>query len=107
MTFKQVVVRLDEANAIEDPLVFEWYGRYVGLSSQVQPGHYTIDPAWTQKEILEVITTRRVDTSVRVYIPAGWNRWQIADRLSEAGLINRKDFLNRVRMEGLEGQSSR
>ena len=51
MTFKQVVVQLDKANAIEDPLVFEWYGRYVGLSSQC-PGHYTIDPAWTQRRFL-------------------------------------------------------
>ncbi len=104
MTFKQIVIRLEQVGAVQDPLVFEWYGRYSGLGQKIQPGHYVIEPDWTPKELLATLSTRKKSHSVRVHIPAGWNRWQIADRFSNMGLIDRNEFLNRVRMESLEGK---
>ena len=37
-------------------------------------------------------------------LPEGYNRWQVADALSAAGLVDRAAFLRRVARDGLEGR---
>jgi len=104
MTFKQVVILLEKKGVLQDPLVFEWYGRYAGLGSHIQPGRYQILPHWTAREVLAAITTQQQSKTIRVHIPVGWNRWQIAERMSSLGLVDADAFLRRVRIESLEGQ---
>ncbi|MGC6416249.1 MAG: endolytic transglycosylase MltG [Bradymonadia bacterium] len=102
-SFKQTVVALTRSGIIRDSLVFELYARYQGLDREIKAGRYLIPRETTPRQLLEALKRGGLEESVQVTIPEGWNRWQIADRLAKLGLINREQFLNRVRLEGLEG----
>jgi len=104
MSFKQVAARLNHAGIIKDSTVFEWYGRWLGVDRSIKAGSYTIEPHWTPKQLLEKLKAGTLPRTIRITLPEGLNRWQMADRLSAAGLIERDAFLRRIRMEALEGR---
>ena len=104
MTFKQIVARLSRDELLRDPLVFEWYGRYIHADRSIKAGTYQISRNWTPRVLLEKLKKGILPISVRITIPEGWNRWQIADRLHALGLTDRASFLRRVEMESLEGK---
>ena len=104
MTFKQVTIRLKRDGIVNDALAFEWYGRWIGADRKVRAGVYTIAADWTPRRLLKELEKGTLPKAVRVTLPEGFNRWQMADRLAKAGLIDRTSFLKRVEMERLEGR---
>jgi UPF0755 protein len=102
--FRQVVEILNEADLVTDPLVFEWYGRYEDAGSHIKAGHYLVDRAMTPRQLLDQLRKGSLPAQVRVTIPEGFNRWQIADLLSQAGVVDRNAFLERVERDDLEGR---
>jgi UPF0755 protein len=104
MTFKQVVARLSHDKLIKDSMVFEWYARYIEADRSVKAGTYQLSSDWTPRILLEKLKKGTLPKAIRVTIPEGWNRWQIADRLRTAGVVDRSVFLRRVEMESLEGK---
>ncbi len=104
MRFDQVVQLLEDAEAIRDPLVFSLYARYTKADRGIKAGEYFVDLGWTPKKLLKALREGSLPKQIRVTIPEGFNRWQVADRLSKRGLVDRARFLRRVEREGLEGR---
>lgn len=104
MSFAAIVDRLHETGVIDDPLTFELYGRYLGIGRRLKAGSYTLDLSQTPRELLRALEAGTLPPEVRVTIPEGWNRWQIADLLAEKGLATRAAFLARVERDDLEGR---
>ncbi|MEZ4435122.1 MAG: endolytic transglycosylase MltG [bacterium] len=102
--FKQIVARLHDAGIVQDPLVFELYGRYRGAGTRIKAGRYEVDLGQTPRELLAALQKGTLAPSVRLTIPEGWNRWQIADQLASLGLADREAFLARVERDDLEGR---
>ncbi|MCA9538503.1 MAG: endolytic transglycosylase MltG [Myxococcales bacterium] len=103
-SFRAIVARLHDAGVVTDPLVFEWYGRYRGVGSKLKAGTYAIDLRDTPRELLAALERGTLPAQVRITIPEGFNRWQIADLLAERGLADRQAFLERVERDNLEGR---
>lgn len=103
-TFKRVVALLHEAGIVSDPLVFELYGRYREAGRAVKAGTYLVDLSMTPRQLLERLERGGLPAQVRITIPEGYNRWQIADLLSARGLVDRAAFLERVEKQQLEGR---
>ncbi len=103
-TFKQVAATLETQGLVSDRLVFDLYGRFIGAGTNIKAGTYEIDPAWTPRELLEKLQSGGLVPQVRVTIPEGYNRWQIADLLSQAKLVDREKFLAVVERDDLEGR---
>lgn len=104
-TFKAVVKQLADAGVVADPLVFELYGRYRDAGRNIKAGFYAIDLGMTPRDLLAALESGTLPAQVRLTIPEGYNRWQIADLLAEKGLLaDREAFLARVEREDLEGR---
>ncbi|MEE2757117.1 MAG: endolytic transglycosylase MltG [Myxococcota bacterium] len=104
MSFKQLVARLAQRKVISDGTVFELFARFSNQDRAIKAGHYLIRGDITPRRLLKELTQGQPEKSVRVTLPEGWNRWQIADRLTELKLVNRDRFLRRVELERLEGR---
>ncbi len=103
-TFKGIVQQLEREGVLADPLVFELYGRYLAVGSRLKAGSYAIDLSQTPRALLESLEKGTLPPQIRVTIPEGYNRWQIADLLSGKGLVNRGEFLAQVKRGHLEGK---
>lgn len=104
MSFATIVDRLHAEGLVRDPLVFELYGRHLGVGSRIKAGTYAIDLGQTPRALLEALEAGTLPPEVRLTIPEGFNRWQIADLLAERGLADREAFLARVAAQDLEGR---
>jgi UPF0755 protein len=103
-TFKQIIARLQADGLVSDPLVFEAYGRFIGAGTNVKAGTYIVDPAWTPRALLEKLQSGGLVAQVRVTIPEGQNRWQIAEILAKDKLVDPARFLDVVERQDLEGR---
>ncbi|MCA9560680.1 MAG: endolytic transglycosylase MltG, partial [Myxococcales bacterium] len=103
-SFRAVTRILADAGVLDDPLTFELYGRYRNAGHTIKAGVYTVDRAWTPRRLLDELASGALPPQVRVTLPEGLNRWQVADALAEAGLVDRDAFLQRVAREQLEGR---
>ncbi len=104
MSFAAIVDRLHDRGIVDDPLVFELYGRYVGVGSRLKAGTYAVDLSQTPRALLDALEAGTLPPEARVTVPEGLNRWQIADLLAGEGLVERDAFLARVEQEDLEGR---
>ncbi len=102
--FRTIVARLEAAGIVGDPLVFEWYGRYRQLGRRIKAGTYRVDLSTSPRALLQQLDEGSLPPQIRVTLKEGWNRWQIADALSAAGVVDRAAFLARVKREHLEGR---
>jgi UPF0755 protein len=103
-TFKQIASNLEAEGLVRDRLVFDLYGRFIGAGTNIKAGVYELDMAWTPRDLLEKLQSGGLVPQIKVTIPEGYNRWQIADLLSEAKLVDRSRFLDKVDREDLEGR---
>ncbi len=99
-----MVAALRREGVVEDPLVFEWYGRYREVGRRIKAGTYAVDLSITPRELLGRLEAGTLPAQVRITIPEGYNRWQVADLLAKQGLVDRAEFLRRVERDGLEGR---
>ena len=103
-SFRVITQKLSELGIVNDPLFFEMLGRYEGVERKIKAGDYIIKGRPTARTILQSILEGTLPKQIRVTIPEGFNRWQIADRLSQHGLAHRTEFLEMVEHLHLEGQ---
>lgn len=103
-TLRDVSQRLAAAGIIDDALVFELYGRMQDAGRHIKAGRYTVDLGQTPRGLLDQIVAGTLPAQVKLTVPEGWNRWELADRLQALGLVDRAVFLARVEADGLEGR---
>ncbi|MEE2786629.1 MAG: endolytic transglycosylase MltG [Myxococcota bacterium] len=103
-SFRSVTKQLEAHGVIEDALFFELLGRYEGAERQIKAGDYLIQGHLSSREILKSILEGTLPRQIKVTIPEGFNRWQIADRLARHQVIERAAFLRAVQASNLEGR---
>ena len=79
MTFKQIADLLSDKEILSDRLVFELFARYSKADRSIKAGEYIIDLSHTPRHLLDSIQKGTLPKHIRVTIPEGFNRWQIAD----------------------------
>ena len=93
--------RLYDAGVIENPLIFATYARLVAAGKTMRSGQVLFYKERSPHDAL----TRAYDgfghVDVRVVIPEGFNRFQIADRLESAALCSAQDFIRATEDQAL------
>jgi UPF0755 protein len=89
---RPVANALEAADLIRDADALTLLARFRGWESALKAGEYGLSAGWTSERILEQITSGRVRTYTAV-LPEGIRASEIADRLDDAGLTSREEFL--------------
>ena len=79
-TAAQTISQLVNDNLITSPIAAKLYLQFSGLDQKIRPGTYTLSPGLNLPEIFTALTSGPKD--IRVTIPEGWRREQVADRLA-------------------------
>lgn len=95
---RAVANRLEVDGVIQDADAFVLMARLRGAQAALQAGEYDVSPAWSAAQVLDHLVAGRVRT-YRVVLPEGIRAVEIADRLAEAGLVDRDAFLRVVEDE--------
>jgi UPF0755 protein len=92
-TLADVAAQLAAAGLIEQPRVFTWFARVLGAEKKLRRGRVLVTDAMSARELLQRIAIGYGATNLRITIPEGFNRFDIADRLADWGVCERADFL--------------
>lgn len=84
---------LERNGIIKDAKTFKIFSKIKGYDGKYLAGKYYLSPGMTTEEIVNIIISGVV-REVSFTIPEGFTLDQIADTLSEAGLVDRERFLN-------------
>ncbi|MBQ2696408.1 MAG: endolytic transglycosylase MltG, partial [Clostridia bacterium] len=91
-----IAAALKEQGIIKNPLWFRVFSKLGGHDGSFQQGTYMLQEKAGYQELYETLKKAPVTDAVKVTIPEGFELRQIADRLEEAGLINRERFYKAV-----------
>lgn len=86
---------LVEQGIIDNADSFKLQSKMKGMDGKYKAGEYTLSPAMTMTEIMDILVTGNVNT-VRFTIPEGLMVSEVADKLAEEGLINRDMFMKEI-----------
>jgi UPF0755 protein len=75
------------------PWTFTLYARALGAQDKLRRGRILVMRGMTARELLQRIAVGFGSAAVRITIPEGWTRYEIATRLAEWGLCERAAFL--------------
>ncbi len=110
-SFRVIAVSLEKAGVIRDAGAFSFAARISGAYRKVRAGEYEFRGSPPLMEILDALVEGRVK-KYQVTIPEGYNVYETAGALQEAGLIDEREFLAKARDPrfvaslGLDGQSA-
>ncbi len=90
-TTSDIGAQLEELGIIEDAGKFKLYSKFKGYDSQYQAGTYALAPSMKLSEIAEIIASGKTN-NISFTIPEGYTIYQIADKLADDGLVNKKVF---------------
>ncbi|MDI7274588.1 MAG: endolytic transglycosylase MltG [Anaerolineae bacterium] len=88
--------RLEAAGLIRSGSAFAALARYRGVDHMLEVGEYELSPSMTMEQIITELQHGRV-RAITVTIPEGWRMEQVAERLAEAGLGSKDEFLELMR----------
>ena len=89
---KAVGAALESQGLVRDARSVRGLARWRGLENRLQVGEFALSPAMTPEEILDKVVSGKVVT-YEVTVPEGFTLEKIAERLAEAGLVERDAFL--------------
>lgn len=109
---------LEENEIIDFPLFFRIYEKFDGEEHVFQKGGHILCAGMSYNEIIGKLTSMpdvRADEVVTVTVPEGYEVRQIADLLTDVGLVNRERFMEEVEngrfdydfLEGIERTGNR
>jgi len=107
-----LAARLHEAGAIESPLFFATYARLLGAEDRLRAGPALLTDDMTPRDVLARVAHGYGEPSIRVVIPEGFDRFDVAARLERWGVCGEDEFLaateDRALLEelGIEGPSA-
>ena len=81
---------------LDHKFLFLWEVRRTNAAASFKAGMYAMKPGMTTDEVLEKLTFGET-TAARFTIPEGFGVREIAKRLSEEGLVNEEEFLEKAR----------
>lgn len=108
--FNATTKLLHEAGLIQSPFRFNLIGRIKGYDKQLQAGEYLLSRSMSPLKILEKLVKGEVKL-YKLTIPEGYNIFQIAELVAEAGFAEKTDFLKSatdapfVREKGIQAET--
>ena len=95
-----VIESLASAKLIQSPLAAKLYLKFTGLDQKIRPGAYSLSPSQSAIDIFQLLSQGPQD--IRITIPEGWRREQIALRISRdlPGVDPREFVLQTATLEG-------
>ncbi len=95
MSSSRIADLLEEKGLIRNALVFKGYVRWNNVGSGFQAGNYAVTPGADFDAIITKLSSGDVEKEemLRFTIPEGYTVIQIADRLQEAGIADKEEFL--------------
>jgi UPF0755 protein len=91
-----VAARLEQEGFVRDAELFNLYVRVNGLERDIEAGNFMLAETMTVPEVAEALQNALFE-EVLVTIPEGFRAEEIAERLSEANVIEPDRFLSAVR----------
>ena len=95
-TVDSVARQFGSAGLVADTDLFAWYARAMRASDRLRQGRVLVTAQMTPRQLLQRVATGFGSTQLRITIPEGWNRFDIALRLAEWGVCTREAFLAQV-----------
>ncbi|MFI5307786.1 MAG: endolytic transglycosylase MltG [Polyangiales bacterium] len=84
---------LSHAGALREPRLFALYARLLGARTRLRTGEVLLDDSMSPRDLLRRIALGLGTAPLRVVIPEGFSRYDIAQRLDRWGVCSRADFL--------------
>ena len=94
MTLHKLAKLLEGEGVIKDAKVWSLYMRMRGLDRRLRQGKVRFRVPMTPEEVARHATTGLGRIQVRLLIPEGFSRFEIAQRLEEYGVCDADDFLD-------------
>lgn len=88
----QIAQNLQEAGLISDARLFRFLLRYNRLDTSIEAGDYQLSPGMSMNEIA-LMLQQAPPKDISVTIPEGWRAEQIAEHLTETGVLDGAAFL--------------
>jgi UPF0755 protein len=88
-----IAATLARERALPHPWTFTWFARAMGAEERLRHGRIWVMRSMSARELLQRIATGYGSASVRITIPEGWTRFEIAKRLAEWGIADPAAFL--------------
>ena len=79
-------------NIIKSPLKMVWIARLKGYDKHLKAGEYLLSAGMSPRQILEIMVKGEVLLH-KLTVPEGYNIYQIADLVAQAGLATKADFI--------------
>jgi UPF0755 protein len=95
---------LQQHDLIDDPRVFELYARVMGAQGRVRSGRVLVTTHMTIRELLQRTATGYGTTRLRITIPEGYSRFDVAARLAEWNVCSAAEFLSETGPEAQAGE---
>lgn len=90
-----VAAKLEQSGAIGNTLLFRLYSRLTKADGSYQYGSFEVSPGWDYARMIQELqkVIERQNT-VTVTFPEGYNAYQFGEKLEEAGLCTKTDFID-------------
>lgn len=92
-TLRKLADQLEGVGVIDDARVWSVYMRMRGLDRHLRQGKIRFRTPMTPEEVARYATTRLGKIQIRILIPEGFSRFEIAARLEEYGVCSADGFL--------------
>ena len=92
-TTEDIGTLLQEEGIIESSSDFKFFSKVKGYDGKYQAGTYALAPSMTLSEIAEIIISGKTN-NITFTIPEGYTIYQMADKLSEEGIVDREKFVS-------------
>ncbi|MBC7173907.1 MAG: endolytic transglycosylase MltG, partial [Polyangiaceae bacterium] len=93
--------RLEREGLIDHPMLFAIYMRLLGADERLRQGRVFLRDDLDPQEVARRIATGLGPSRVRVTIPEGFHRFDIARRLAAYGIVDEGEFLRATEDTGL------
>lgn len=93
MTLSTLAAELQDQGVIGSAKVWSTYMRLRGLDRHLRQGKIRFRTPMTPEEVARYATTRLGRIQIRLLIPEGFSRFEIAERLEEFGICSAEEFL--------------
>jgi len=92
-TLKATVDMLYLKNIIKSPFKLVWIARLKGYDKRLKAGEYVFSAGMSPRQILETMVKGEVMLH-KLTVPEGYNTYQIADLVAQAGFAAKADFVS-------------
>ncbi|MDQ1329739.1 MAG: hypothetical protein QG578_1 [Thermodesulfobacteriota bacterium] len=94
-SFNTTTSALEKAGVIKNPLNFKLIARIKGYDKKIHAGEYALSPAMSPEAIFDTLLRGKVYHH-KITVPEGYNMWQVASVISEAGFGPAENFMKIV-----------